>query len=723
MKKLSLFLLAAVSLPFLASSQLMPKLAKDGVELYVGIGANYTWGDGVFSTDSAGIYKLPAGYGGNICFKAPVMVSGGITYHNGKIYVNSYDDTNGFEWMLVPQWRIYDLRTGELEKAIDGDDNLADCTNALTYDISSDKIYGIGQNNNGIYLASIEPETGEKTNIGWLTENGNRLYTCNAIASNRYGMLYTIYESYGNPGTAKFGRINPANGQISFIGDIRCENMLEGDGLMMMSSRHALIFNHESNKLYWIHTGSSLTAGDYYMPVFEMNVNTGVATMAGYLPEGNSVTGAFFNEPLLTAPDGVNDLEYIHSPESEDFLTGHLTMTAPSTTYDGDILTGELTIVITDGDEEIERISNVVPGQTITTKERTFQYGEHKFSCCAISADGEESATCEFPMFLGYDLPSNPTNAKLTADGQKITLTWEAPTTGIHGNEIDTENITYLIMRYPEMEIVAENYDQTSYEETVPDELHRYTFIIWACYNGQNGYGITSNSIIAGMPLDVPYATDFSNSQEMENRYKILDNNGDGCSWNYDYMNNTAIYVYSNVNAADDWLFTPPINYIAGHTYELSINVNSGISDQLDSLEITFGNDDEIEAQETVDDIIAVPYEPTGYSFKVTPEVSGVHFFGLHIHSPAFGGFFRLRSLEITDITEGGIADIDDSGIKARYSNGIITIDNPEKYDTTICTINGIVIMRSSAETVSAEVSNGLYIIRCGDKTQKIIAR
>lgn len=228
MKKLSLFLLAAVSLPFLASSQLMPKLAKDGVELYVGIGANYTWGDGVFSTDSAGIYKLPAGYGGNICFKAPVMVSGGITYHNGKIYVNSYDDTNGFEWMLVPQWRIYDLRTGELEKAIDGDDNLADCTNALTYDISSDKIYGIGQNNNGIYLASIEPETGEKTNIGWLTENGNRLYTCNAIASNRYGMLYTIYESYGNPGTAKFGRINPANGQISFIGDIRCENMLEG---------------------------------------------------------------------------------------------------------------------------------------------------------------------------------------------------------------------------------------------------------------------------------------------------------------------------------------------------------------------------------------------------------------------------------------------------------------------------------------------------------------
>ena len=257
----------------------------------------------------------------------------------------------------------------------------------------------------------------------------------------------------------------------------------------------------------------------------------------------------------------------------------------------------------------------------------------------------------------------------------------------------------------------------------MPDELHRYTFIIWACYNGQNGYGITSNSIIAGMPLDVPYATDFSNSQEMENRYKILDNNGDGCSWNYDYMNNTAIYVYSNVNAADDWLFTPPINYIAGHTYELSINVNSGISDQLDSLEITFGNDDEIEAQETVDDILAVPYEPTGYSFKVTPEVSGVHFFGLHIHSPAFGGFFRLRSLEITDITEGGIADIDDSGIKARYSNGIITIDNPEKYDTTICTINGIVIMRSSAETVSAEVSNGLYIIRCGDKTQKIIAR
>ena len=82
----------------------------------------------------------------------------------------------------------------------------------------------------------------------------------------------------------------------------------------------------------------------YYTPIFEMNYDSGVATMVGHLTEGYHVTGAFFNEPELTSPDGVEDFKYVYSASSADRTTGRLSMKAPATTYEGKAITGTLTI-------------------------------------------------------------------------------------------------------------------------------------------------------------------------------------------------------------------------------------------------------------------------------------------------------------------------------------------------------------------------------------------
>lgn len=724
MKK-TLLPLALACMALMGYSQTVPQLSKDGVDLYIGLHFDHTWPKDVFTTDSAGIYRLPAGYDSKLPVISPLMVGGGVTYNAGKVYVNSYDDTDGFEWTIVPQWQIYDLRTGTLEKSIDLPDNYGGLTSSLTYDISSDVIYGVGRNNDGLYLAKIDPETGDRENMGFLAESGERIYRSRAIVADRYGLLYIIYEANGVPDVPRFGRVNKNNGEIAYIDDIVAEGLLTGsmgsDQLVTMDGHSALVCNHDTNKIYWLMTSSSLYVGDYYMPMFEMNVSTGKAAMVGYLAEGNAVSGAFFNEPSLTAPECVTDFAYNVSDDSDDLQTGRFTMTAPLNDYDSNALTGTLTLVVEENGEVVVSLENVAPGATVSTDEMTLAYGEHDFTCYAVNSDGEKGVYKDFSVFAGYDLPYAPSNVKLSVEGLKLTLTWDAPTYGIHGKPIDPSGITYRIVRYPG-DILEEDFTGTTYTEEIPEDLYRYTYMIVSRYKGQDGYAILSNSVIGGLPLDVPYSFNFYDEEEMYNSYKVIDGNGDFSSWTY--YEGSALYFYNEVNDADDWLFAPPINYEAGHKYRLTVNVNSSHGDYPEHLAITFGNDDEVAAQSVVLDIPKVPLEHTDYSVVVTPDESGVHFFGFHALSPALSGYLYLRYLEIVDVTGSGIEDVSaGDGVDIVAGDGVVSVTNPDGYDITIYNIGGMVVASSSQTRFETMLESGVYVVKCGSNVQKVIVK
>ena len=729
---------AVLSLPMVAAAQTMPQLSAEGIDLYVSMRYSAAWDNSdVFPADSAGIYILPAGATAPVPVVAPVQVSGGMAYHDGKVYINTFDNGEGGEDGIVPEWRIYDLKSGELETRIPGEAGSSNLTSTLTYDATEDVVYGILTTNAGSFLTQIDPETGEKTVCGQLSEldgsETHRIDRCRAIAADKWGDIYAIYIRYPDAsGTLRFGRIIKSGeraGTIVRIGEISPSNMLEGDYLQMAyNNQYALFYNNRDDKMYWISGQLSINIeSSYYSPIFEMNLNSGAATMVGYLPQGYQITGAFFDEPVLDSPNGIDDLRYTYSPQSDDRTTGCLELTAPSTTYGGDEIVGSLTIVIKEGDTEVARIENVEPGANVATETQTFGYGEHSFSCYAI-ANGVESFSRDFDLWVGYDLPSNPTNALVTADGLTLNLTWDAPTTGMHGYEIDADNIYYRIYRYHDsqnVELLADYVETTSYQFEIPSELNRYLYIIYPCYNEQSGSGITTNTIIAGTPLEAPYSTDFSDVNEMANRYKILDSNADGHSWNWAGM---AYYWYSEVNDADDWLFTPPINYKAGHRYRMTIMAQSSLSDYPERLELTFGNDDEVEAQELLLNIEEVAADvATEYSVEVTPEEDGVHFFGLHCTSPAYSEYLFLTALEIVDLDDPTVG-IDEVGspvanIEVVTGDGTITITNPEGNSIAIYTTGGTMVASSSATEFTTDAAQGVYIVKCGNSVQKVIVK
>ena len=732
------------AMPAASVAQTMPKLSEDGVDLFVGMQYCTRWDNSdVFPGDSAGIYRIPTGDSELRCVKAPIAVNGGIAYHDGKVYMNVFDDENTSADQITPVWQVIDLATGNVEKSITGETG-SGITTTITYDPTEDVIYGVVSANDSrrFYLAKIDPETGEQTNVGWLTEKvtGSHLSKCPAIAADKYGTLYAIYTRYPETDEVmRFGQIQK-DGTVLQIGNgISCTGMLDGDYLSIYRPiRQALFYNSKSDKLYWIHCGISAYMDAYYTPIFEMNYDSGVATMVGHLTEGYHVTGAFFNEPELTSPDGVEDFEYVYSASSADRTTGRLSMKAPATTYEGKAITGTLTITIDENGKEIERIENVAPGATVETDEQEFEYGEHTYTVKAIMADGTEGVSRDIDVYVGYDIPINPTDVTLTLEGNSLKLTWTPPTIGTHGLEIDPDGITYRIRRITlssqTTEIVKDDVSGNScIVEEAGSELERYEYYVYSKYGDMVGYGMRSNNIIAGDPIDAPYTVEFATSNgidELYNKFRIIDTNGDGYTWLYN--GGMATYVFNVEEDADDWLFTPPINYIAGHRYRLAFGAMSSLADYLERLEVTFGNDDTPEAQELLENgrfevpASADATSPTDYEFTVTVEESGVYYFGLHAVSPMNHQYLGVTYVEVIDLdATGGVSNIESANesLAVTTGNGSVSVTNPTGNTTTIYVINGTAVYSSDAAAFTAQLPAGIYIVKCGAEVRKVMVK
>lgn len=714
----SLFLLF-VGLPFVASSQTVPALAENGVELYGSVYSNDSWGVGTYVADSAGIYLFSQGASKHLVYDAPRILAGGMTYHNGKIYCSEFND-EGQIANVQPKWVIYDMETRQVEKSIPLGQGWTNLTNSLTYDITSDKIYGLARTNfNDFYLAKIDPETAEWENVGALS--GVHWLAC--IACNRYGLLYAVGVPLGNMyNEHHLYRISPTNARVVDVGKITCDNLLPEDELMFLSSKSALFFNQLTGKLYWALKSSSLYLGDTYTLFCELNPNTAKATRVGYLTDAYSLTGMFLAEPLLAAPAGIEEFEY--APLGDAGLEGSFSMKAPATTYDGASIEGSLTIVVKDGDEILSSVGDVVPGSDVEIENISLSSGNHKFSYYAVDQSGRKGLAHTMSYYAGYDLPYYPQNVKLVAEGLDLILTWDPPTTGIHGRPIDSDNLTYRIVRYPGEETVEADFEGTRYVDSADEALTRYTYMVVARYNGQDGYATLSNYVIAGNPLSVPYETGFTSAEQLYNYYYILDANHDYCTWMYDNITGqqSVYYQYSETLAADDWLFTPPINYVEGKVYTIKFSARSGYSEQLDRLTVTFGDSYVPEEQVEILEIPEVAYETDEYTCSVEAPFTGVGYFGLHIHSAAFGGLFRLYSVSI-DETSGidhvQTDEADGTDLKVVNIKNGLHVTHSGQHPVEVYGMNLALVHRSLEPTMDINLQPGIYIVRCGDKVVK----
>lgn len=119
-------------------------------------------------------------------------------------------------------------------------------------------------------------------------------------------------------------------------------------------------------------------------------------------------------------------------------------------------------------------------------------------------------------VFVGFDQPvaPSPVEAVVNPDGS-VTITWEAPVTGINSGCVDTKNLTYNILRgngYSDYNavIIKENIKSTTFTDT-PDfeEENAVKYFVKANNHGLMSAGGISNVVLVGPAATLPYVENF----------------------------------------------------------------------------------------------------------------------------------------------------------------------------------------------------------------------
>ena len=485
--------------------------------------------------------------------------------------------------------------------------------NDLTYDPSTGNVYGFFYNP----LSMDEPMRfgtisytsygAEVTTISTLPSD----FIC--IAANSEGQLYGI-DSEG-----LLYKINKTDGALDVI---------DYTGVRPSTFRQSATFDPNTGKLYWAAFREDYTSG-----LYEINLENGLATLITDFPDNMEIS--CLHIPVSDTADGapaeVTDFSVSFSGGS---LTGTASFTAPTETFSGDTMSGELKYYIL-ADTDTIKSGEAQTGESVSTEITVSQNGETQFTLLTRNAAGFSRATEPIKMYVGIDIPNPPTNVVLTVDDtKKVSLTWTAPVAGVHGGYFDSQALVYDVVRYPGQISVATDLTACAFNENLPDgPLAAYYYTVTAKIKGISSEAVESNREVAGDAFTVPFSDDLSGDDTYD-LYTIIDANDDGTQWNPSM--NAFSYFYSFVNSADDWVITPPIKLQTGYSYKFSFSIRAGSSYGTEKFATAYGqgtNPSAYTELTPVQELQESNYTTIEQTFEVASD--GEYRFGVHALSDA----------------------------------------------------------------------------------------
>lgn len=508
-----------------------------------------------------GIYSFPAAE--ETSFTTVNTEHGGLacqagTYKDGKFYTFSF--LGGYEYSYY--YRIFDATTWKQTYWNDSETAIKDLPSDLTYDPVSDKFYGVTYENGAFKLCTFNPDNGASTVVAEI------LSEIIAIAANKEGVLYGI----------------SAEGALYIIGKEDAALTLVGStGIEPKNAAvQSMSFDNAVGKLFW---SACLQNGKNAL--YEVNIATGAVSLISNYPGNEQITGLYVGAPItsLSAPDAVKELAVNFTEQGS--LTGKVSFKAPSFTYGGEALTGNVTVKVVMDGEELLNIENLTAGQSYESAVMTFTAGEKHFTAIAYNAAGGSPET-KLSAWAGEDLPLAVTNLILAKSAQeKPFLKWDAPTGGQSGGFIDFSKLKYKVVRNPGNVVLTDKLSETSYtDNSIGEDLTICSYTITAVTSAGEGTPTTTEEMIFNSVYSIPYSETFE-TNTMLKVWTIVDVNG-GITWDWS-ANDKAMKYGSEGVAADDWLISPPIKMQGGAVYQVKYSYKVSLFNRPENLKVTMG--------------------------------------------------------------------------------------------------------------------------------------
>lgn len=575
-----------------------------------------------------GVYQLKAGSVINptgMCLNAELMINGGGCYSDRKIHYRLYfmdsDAGTFYNYYTVvntDEW-YYEVEPilSEIDNTIASD---------MTYDSTNGKIYAaVWGNYDGTYnrFATVDPLTGATTELSTIPE-----LAC--LAANNFGEIYGVSLTDGI-----LYKFDKTDGSYVEIG---------ATGVNPKYVQSACV-DPATNQIYW----AAQNTNDEGL-LYTIDTSTGKANLVGRFANNEEFSCLFIEDDIkgLNAPAALSNFSTAY-----DGTSSRVSFTLPTKAFDGTSLSGSLDVyVYADGVEKVH--TTATAGQAVSY-EMSLGDGDHSIVAFAQNSAGAGPKTT-VRHFAGNDVPGAPQNLNLAITDNCATLTWDAPSTGLNGGQIDASSLKYKIVRYPGGNVCSTGYTGTSFTENLPAGIANYYYTVTSSSAQGEGGTATSNSVFTGSTFEVPYINQFNDAESLLG-FTIIDGDGDGYSWEYKHLtpyNTDAQDIvwtrYNSTEQCDDWLILPPIEFNKSNAYQLRFKARVFDSDYPERFEVTIGSAASVEAQ-TTNILRSTETDSESYvqySVPFTVAQDGVSYISFHCISSANSYRLLLDDIEIT---------------------------------------------------------------------------
>lgn len=366
----------------------------------------------------------------------------------------------------------------------------------------------------------------------------------------------------------------------------------------------------------------------------------------------------FIAEPEAE-PEAPAALESCQISFEDGSLTGHATIMAPSSLYNGTHVSEPVEIIVEAHNEIIAQKTADYGSQTVIplTMENA---GMYSFKAYARNSAGEGPKSVIRNVWVGTDTPEAPEVSAEYHDS-KMHLTWTAVTGSINGGYINPSEITYNI-RDNEGNEVADHISETYYTFTLeePESITNLRYEVYAVFDNNVSSPGVSNNVVLGS-ITPPYIPEFD--IDGLSGWTVIDTNEDGITW--DVYRNYVRCKYNRAIPMDDWLITPPIKVEANKAYAVTFTAFNQRSDCTERIEVKYGNAPTVEG---MDRTLLSPTELSGnktpYTFTkfATSDADGKLYIGFHGISDTYQLYLNLSDISIepgiSALAPGEVSDL-----------------------------------------------------------------
>ena len=213
--------------------------------------------------------------------------------------------------------------------------------------------------------------------------------------------------------------------------------------------------------------------------------------------------------PMALSPDSVTDLKVTAGQYGE--LNAKIDFKTPGKALDGTNLNKLKEVRIYRNGELIHTMENPAVGTSLSYSDNSAIHGINSYSIIPSNEAGD-GLSADGSVYVGEDLPQAPAAVKLSDEGDRIHISWEAPTKGANNGYIDASVLTYTVVR-SDGRTIATDLDATSFDDNTANPTgnqHLLQYAVCAKNSaGSSAYGM-SDLLLAGSPYVLPFSESFT---------------------------------------------------------------------------------------------------------------------------------------------------------------------------------------------------------------------